>query len=69
MNHKTKNRIISEITQMINDVDVETILISISSILITAGIDSKEVVDILESKDFGELGKEVALQIKINEGW
>ena len=40
-----------------------------SSMLIGAGVDSQIVVNVLEDKRFGELGKEEALSIKINEGW
>lgn len=40
-----------------------------SSMLIDAGVDSQIIVNVLEDQRFGELGKEEALCIKINEGW
>lgn len=40
-----------------------------SNTLIDAGIDSRIVVDVLEREEFGDLGEEYALSIKVNEGW
>jgi len=40
-----------------------------SEFLLDANVDSKIVVNVLEQVNFGKLGKEQALSIKINEGW
>ncbi len=40
-----------------------------SQFLLDANVDSKIVVNVLEQKNFGELGKDAARAIKINEGW
>jgi hypothetical protein len=40
-----------------------------SEFLLDANVDSKIVVNVLEQVNFGELGKDAARAIKINEGW
>jgi hypothetical protein len=52
-----------------NKLDEESLYQYISSMLIDAGVDSRIVVNVLEKGRFGDTGKEVALGIKINEGW
>lgn len=40
-----------------------------SDFLLDADVESKIIVDVLEGVEFGDLGKEQARYIKINEGW
>ncbi|MFW6377143.1 MAG: hypothetical protein ACOCZ5_00720 [bacterium] len=74
LDQKSKNSIISELRDLIyesveNNLDNRIILRNVSNILIDANIDSEDVIDILEDESFGEEGKDVALEIKIYEGW
>lgn len=49
--------------------DESTLLCYFSEFLIDAGADSRVVVDVLERDQFGEEGKDLALGIKIREGF
>ena len=40
-----------------------------STMLIGAEVDSKIIINVLEQKQFGDLGRHQALSIKVNEGW
>lgn len=80
-----KNKIYSEKEQIVNCLtsDLSNLLSEFDSNQLTkeilvdyfsqflqhAKVDSKIVVNVLEDKEFGEIGKNVALGIKINEGW
>lgn len=74
MNNKKEieNCLDSKLTNMLSDFDsglltTESILCYFSQILLDANVDSKIIVNVLEK--FEEYGKEIALGIKINEGW
>lgn len=45
------------------------LLAQIADILIHVGVESGDIVDILERPCFGETGEEVARNIKVAEGW
>lgn len=67
-----RNSLTSELNSMILEhehgvLDKESILTYFSAFLIDADVDSRIVVDVLEK--FGDMGKDQALAIKINEGW
>lgn len=69
-----KNCLISELSNLISEhklgtLDVEGILNYFRHFLLDSGVNSKIVVNVLESEEFGEFGKEEARNIKISEGW
>ena len=51
------------------NVDMEMIFGFFSEILLDAEVDSKIIVNVLEQKNFGDMGKEYARYIKVDEGW
>lgn len=68
------NCVISELRNFLYDLEdcnlcKENQLAYISTILIDAGIESEFVVEVLEDEEFEEEGKDVARNIKIEEGW
>jgi hypothetical protein len=68
------NCLISDLSDMISEhksgiLTEESIYSYFSEFLIYANVDSSIVVDVLEQPNFGELGKQQALSIKVNEGW
>jgi hypothetical protein len=69
-----ENCLTSELSNMISEFDngeltEETLLGYFSIFLRDAEVDSRIVVNVLEQDRFGELGKEAAMGIKVNEGW
>jgi hypothetical protein len=52
-----------------HEVSPEIILHHVRKILQYAKVDSKIIVEILESGDFGEIGKMQSTYLKIEEGW
>lgn len=69
-----QNCLTSNLSNMVNEFKLgtlteEDIYIYFSSFLIDANVNSLIVVNVLESEEFGELGKQQALSIKVNEGW
>jgi len=72
---KIKNRLISDLRNMKHEIESGTIITEellygfFAEILLDAKVDSKIIVNVLESEEFGELGEDEARYIKINEGW
>lgn len=75
---KTKNQIenclSSELSNLVSDFKLgtlteEDLYMYFSTMLTDAEVDSKIVVNVLGRQEFGELGKNQALSIKVNEGW
>jgi len=71
---KIKNRLTSDLSNLLSEyrnkcLDEEILIDYFVDFLLDANIDSIIVVDVLERKNFGELGKEAALGIKVREGW
>lgn len=69
-----ENCLASELSNMLDENTLiefidEDILRYFSKFLLGAEVDSKIVVNVLEREDFGEVGKEAARAIKVNEGW
>ena len=69
-----ENCLISDLSNMIyevqsGNVDMEMIFGFFSEILLDAEVDSKIIVNVLEQENFGNLGKEHARYIKVDEGW
>lgn len=67
-----ENRLVLDIENILfeakhNTFDKGAILNSISTLLQDAEVDSEIIVNVLEQ--FGEEGKEVALAVKVKEGW
>jgi len=71
---QVENCLSSDLSNMIlefnnKSLDDESIYGYFSKILLDANVDSEIIVDVLERKSFGELGKDEAMHIKIVEGW
>jgi len=72
---KIKNRLISDLRNMKYEIESGTKITEellygfFAEILLDAKVDSKIIVNVLESEEFGELGEDEARYIKINEGW
>jgi len=69
-----ENCLISDLQNMVyevklGNVDIEMIYGFFSEILLDAEVDSKIIVNVLEQENFGNLGKEHARYIKVDEGW
>jgi len=69
-----KNLLISELEGFISEFNLGTLTEKdiyqyFSNILISANVSSDMVVSVLEDENFNKIAKEVALGIKINEGW
>jgi hypothetical protein len=69
-----KNLLISELGGFISEFNLGTLTEKdiyqyFSNILISANVSSDMVVSVLEDENFNKIAKEVALGIKINEGW
>lgn len=71
---QVKNCLTSDLRNMIYEAqdknfDEAIIFDFFSEILLDADVESEIIVDVLESVEFGELGKCKARNIKVNEGW
>lgn len=69
-----KNRLTSDLQNLMyeyesDDLTKEVLMNYFSTFLLDADVDSTIVVEVLEDNSFGEIGKQEALAIKINEGW
>lgn len=70
---KRKNCIISELRNFVheferNELVLEDVFRYVSTILIDSGMDSRDVVSILEDMPYDEV-EDIILGIKVNEGW
>ena len=70
---KRKNCIISELRNFVheferNELILEDVFRYVSTILIDSGMDSRDVVSILEDMPYDEV-EDIILGIKVNEGW
>lgn len=68
------NRIASGLSGLLGEfrtgtLDESMLLCYFSEFLLDAGADSRIVVDVLERPAFGDEGQELALGIKVREGW
>lgn len=68
------NSLTSDLSNLLSEFDTnqltkEILVDYFCDFLLDAKVDSKIVVNVLEDKEFGEIGKNAALGIKINEGW
>lgn len=71
-NQQIENCLVSELQNMVSDLKIGTLTEEMiynyfRNFMCDAEVDSKITVNVLEK--FGELGKEQARNIKINEGW
>jgi len=71
-NQQIENCLVSELQNMVSDLKIGTLTEEMiynyfRSFMCDAEVDSKITVNVLEK--FGELGKEQARNIKIDEGW
>jgi len=69
-----ENCLASDLQNLIYEFQLGTITEEIlygyfSDFLLDAEVDSKIIVNVLEQVNFGELGKEAARYIKVDEGW
>jgi len=53
----------------LNRLTKESIFEYFTDFLLDANVDSKIIVNVLEKEQFGDLGKDYARDIKIDEGW
>ena len=53
----------------LNRLTKESIFEYFTDFLLDANVDSKIIVNVLEKEQFGDLGKDYARDIKVDEGW
>lgn len=71
---KIENKLISDLKNCLTEfrnktLDEESLLMYFRDFLLDAKVNSNTVVNILERDYFGEIGKEIARSIKVEEGW
>jgi hypothetical protein len=69
-----ENSLSSELNNMITELELghlskESIIGYFTEFLLDAKVDSEIIVNVLERDQFGDLGKEQARYIKVEEGW
>lgn len=74
LDKQIENCLSNDLSNLLNEFETGTLtkdsLIGyFSEILMSANVDSRRIVNVLELPEFGSSGKEAALCIKINEGW
>lgn len=69
-----ENSLKSDLNNLLSEYDLgrlnhEVLIGYFSEFLQDADVDSRIIVNVLESNEFGSIGREAALAIKVNEGW
>jgi len=71
---QTENCLTSDLQGMLYEMEAQTLYQAdlfrfFADVLLAANVDSEIVVNVLERPQFGNLAKEIARSIKVDEGW